>query len=628
MATRFDDESTVQGSAGVARAMLGPWTPGMVPPGTSPGLVSGQKLPSLLQSSPDAAPLRDGEPPPPSGLRESPLRPPEPGAPHDGSSAHTKPGAEGSGTRVGKRGLPEIPTAPERPERLGGEWRRDAGTIDEARAVKDEAQRPSTELFGRLEQTPFPEVLVQLADARITGALVCKLEGGERRSPRETTNGEAPTKVIYLRAGVPSHVRSNLLDECLGQLLLRKKRIGKATLEESIRRTLAGDGFQGEILIDMGALSPIEVSETLAAQATEKLYDLFGWRWGSWGVLTGDTKEGGLLIEQGLPEIVYEGVCAAMPATQLLDLLTPHLDAFVVPDAQRLARFARVRLPAELRPVLAKIDGRVPLRTLLGAGGRPGAVAQMIYALSCLKAVSWQSTPSARGPEKRPADDSGVGPPPVRGRAPAGLLPAKPSPTADWEDDATAKQGKRVEPEERASDPGLVPRDAPPVHRVPASVLERLAEPSEPRPAPPPPGPPSAPERPKELDQKVDRLFEAERHFRRGSRALERLRYDEALSAFVRAHELVPTEGEFLAYVGWSRFSHALSQGSTDAAEQELALTELAQAADLSPDLYVTHLLYARVLSRLRRDGEARRAFERVLSLEPENAEARAALGR
>jgi CheY-like chemotaxis protein len=589
MATRFDDESTVQGSAGVARAMLGPWAPGLAPPGID-GLPKARS--KGLDSFPEAAPLRGI-----TGL----------------SSATDRDASEATTGR--------------RPSPPAGEWRRDRGALDEARAVQNEAERDGASVSsGRFEATPFPEVLVRLAEAKVTGALVCKQEALAPQA-RETTTGDPPTKVVYLRAGVPTHIRSNLLDECLGQLLLRKKRIGRATLEESIRRTLAGDGLQGEILIDMGALSPIEVSETLATQATEKLYDLFGWRRGAWRVLEGAGKEGGLPIEQGLADTIYEGVCAAMPATQLLDLLTPHLDAYVVPDAQRLARFARVRLPAELRPVLARIDGGASLRRLLAAGGRPGAVAQMVYALHCLGAVRFAASPNARGPGRDP-DDSAVSPTPANDRPPPALDAVRPGTGASWDEDVTAKQGKRAPHEESSSSVEVptAPREAAPVHRVPESVLRKMAEPSEPRSAPGLPAS-GATARAPELDQKVDRLFEAERHFRRGSRALERQRHEDALSAFVRAHELVPIEGEFLAYVGWSRFCLAAAQGG-DPGEQELALTELAQAADLSPDLYVTHLLYARVLSRLRRDGEARRAYERALLLEPDNAEAKAALSR
>lgn len=618
LATRFDDESTVQGSAGVARAMLGG-----LPPSNETLLGPQRSYVPTFGSSSGQLPA---------------IAPPKARGPSEAED----------GTRVSRPEGDERVTGEWKPGAVsvtgstGTEWRRDAGTMAEASKVREEegrAEGGGLNLSGRFESSPFPALLATLAEARTNGGLICKQEFEPGRALRETTNGDAPTKIVYFRSGVPTHVRSNLLDECLGQLLLRRKRIGRATLEESIRRTQAGEGLQGEILIDMGALSPIEVSETLAAQASEKLYDLFGWRKGSWRLSSNaEPPRDGMGIELGLPEIVYEGVCAAMPATLLLDLLTPHLEHFVVPDSARLARFARVRLPSELRPVLAKIDGRAPLRVLLGAGSRPGAVAQMIYALECLKAVQFEDRPRGRGAAK---EESDVGPAPRN--APSGLISAKPQAGANWDEDVTAQErGKRPVFEdvgtsrERPMSRVVMAPAAAPGPAAPVAAPTVVSAPSVPAavPAPPEmPAPPiaqsavmSTPEGGRELDQRVDRLFEAERHFRRGNRALERQRWDEALSAFVRAHELVPTEGEFLAYVGWSRFSSPSAADEESA--RELALTELAQAADLSPDLYVTHLLHARVLARLRRDGEAKRAYERVLALEPNNEEAQSALAR
>jgi tetratricopeptide (TPR) repeat protein len=124
------------------------------------------------------------------------------------------------------------------------------------------------------------------------------------------------------------------------------------------------------------------------------------------------------------------------------------------------------------------------------------------------------------------------------------------------------------------------------------------------------------------LDARVDRLFDAERHFRRGNRALDRGSHDEALVAFAKAHEICPEQGEFLAYVGWAR--HCLAPD--DAAATESALRELARARELAPDLHVTHLLAARVLGTAGRAAEARDAYLRVLELDPGCIEAREAI--
>jgi tetratricopeptide (TPR) repeat protein len=125
-------------------------------------------------------------------------------------------------------------------------------------------------------------------------------------------------------------------------------------------------------------------------------------------------------------------------------------------------------------------------------------------------------------------------------------------------------------------------------------------------------------------DADVGRLFEAERHFRRGNRALERERFGEALAAFEQAVALCPSEGEFVAYLAWAR--HCAAPHDRDANDR--AVAELDRAATLAPALFVVSLLRARVLSHAGRTADAREAYARVLALEPSSEEARVALAR
>jgi CheY-like chemotaxis protein len=467
----------------------------------------------------------------------------------------------------------------------------DPAAVAEGLRVREaarEASVPEDAIEGRFETTAFPALLVRLAESRVTGALVCTAA----EEPRATVTGDPPTKLVYFRGGVPVHVRSNLVDECLGQLLLRKKRIGTATLDESVRRMKLGHGLQGEILIDMGALSPLEVSETLAEQAREKLFDLFGWRRGEYRMTAGEAPRDVTPLELALPEMVYEGVCAAMPATRLSDLLTPMMDRYVVPDAQRLARFVRVRLPVELKAILARIDGTTTMRLLLSMGSKPAAVAQLVYSMSCLGAVRFEESARKRMSEPPPSKPTPIATPskstPLTTPSKPIAIPASPpSNTTSWDDDSTTPQLDEDD------------------------LREKVA-----------PKPAAKPESPSDAD--VDRLFEAERHFRRGNRALERERYGEALDAFEQAVARCPTEGEFIAYVAWSR--HCKSPH--DRAENERALDELDRAASLAPALFVVSLLRARVLAHVQRTAEARDAYERVLALEPSSEEARVALAK
>ncbi len=621
-----EDESTVRGSASVARKILEAHRIQTAESAAAP----------RTPARPDAAPRPDAAEASPSARKNDPAS---------------------DETRLGKRPIdPRGRVVASPAEVADGVRMREAAR----------ASAPTDAIAGRFESTAFPALLVRLAEIRTTGALVCTAED----EPRPTVTGESPIKIVYFRSGVPVHVRSNLVDECLGQLLLRKKRIGAATLDESVRRMQLGHGLQGEILIDMGALSPLEVSETLAEQAREKLFDLFGWRRGEYRVTQAEAPKEVAPLELALPEMVYEGVVAAMPATRLSDLLTPMMDRYVVPDAQTLARFVRVRLPVELKAVLARIDGTTTMRLLLAM--KPAAIAQLVYSMHCLGAVRFEEDARKRVSEPppsgaRPAASSGSVPLAQSGSA----LPAAPSarsPASRSEPlgassagaaipisveqpvraDARLSQSSPalppVAPPEPAKGPALLPvarapltqswdddsttpqLDEDELRELSQSIL-RPASPgaaSAPAAAPPPAPPVPAPAAPPPSDAAIDRLFEAERHFRRGNRALERERYAEALGAFEQAATLCPDEGEFIAYVAWAR--HCASPYVTQATER--ALDELARAAALAPGLFVVSLLRARVLTHAGRTDEAREAYARVLALEPSSEEARVALER
>lgn len=505
----------------------------------------------------------------------------------------------------------------------GNDHLRDPETLSEGRLVRDAAQSQAADWTGSYEETTFPAVLRRIADNRATGALVSTLplKNADGSFSRRTLDGGAPSKVVYFRSGVPTEVRSNLRDECLGQLLLRKKRITIATLEESIRRQQRDGGFQGEILIGMGALQPIELGETLSEQVRQKLFELFGWRTGAFRFTAGlEPPRGGVAIEMALPEMVYEGVCAAMPATTLRDIMTPRLEYFVVPDAIRLSRFARVNFAKDLRVVLERLDGTMRLREVLSLGQRPGAIAQLVFALESLGGVTYEPSlmlrrvelppRSVEVPEIEPAvtnapvieeddawDDSTVHRTPREAKL--GALPS-----AERE---TVAQKRPSEPE-----PVAVIASSPVVLGPPV-----LAE-------PPAPAEPADSVPPAVLDAHVDRMFDAERLFRKGNRALERGDSRGAIQAFERAVQLCPEEGEFLAYLGWSRHCAAPQDGEA----AFTAIHEMARAVVLAPDLHVAHLLYARVLEHVKRFDDARRGYQQVLALDPANSEAADALRR
>jgi hypothetical protein len=119
-----------------------------------------------------------------------------------------------------------------------------------------------------------------------------------------------------------------------------------------------------------------------------------------------------------------------------------------------------------------------------------------------------------------------------------------------------------------------------------------------------------------DLDAQVERLYQAERHFRRGDRALRRERFADAVAAFERAVELCPDEGEFLSHLGYARYQ------TGDDRTRAQAVEELRRGAELAPKLDITHLLRARVLADRGDTIGARDAFGQALTANPDCKEA------
>lgn len=567
------------------------------------------------------------------------------------------------------------------PDRQAWEWRDTDGKLEgrEVRAMAEAAAHTQSDLVGSFDAMPFARVLHRLAQKRATGALICVHPPDERA----TTEGTEPTKVVYVRAGVPVHVRSNLVRECLGQVLARQRKIGPATLRESLSAVKRGEGRQGEVLVQMGALNPLDLSEALAEQLRVKLFELFAWRQGTFRFAADRPPPHELIdLGLGLAEIAFLGVREGMPPARVLEKLAAHRDRYVVPKPRELVRFVRLHVPEPLSKVIRAIDGSRTLRELLESSGDPASAAQLVYAMECLDALRFEAAPLRPRAAPRPTvieraepqeDESWIGSTPLDEEPmeeDARFLFAEPATTPGASRATRVLHADEVEPppptpepapEEEEDDDGTVGSIGEAIARelLPdppsfgASLLD-VAPQAPPSDVPPAPVlPPTSPERPSPkssegarlpsdpppsqedgsglrkkddreasdpavLDDRVQRLLAAERHFRRGQRGLDRAKHEEAAAAFQRAAELCPEEGQFLAYLGWAK--HASSPDDALVLSEAIELAE--RGCRASPDLPVAHLLRARLLAAAGRETEARQAFARVLELDPSNEEA------
>ena len=228
------------------------------------------------------------------------------------------------------------------------------------------ASGPAKPLSGELSDVAFPALLHHLHGLRANGVL--RLESGKKK------------KAIALRDGRPVAVKSNLVNECLGNLLVRMQKISPEDMAESLRRVKRGEGLQGDVLVAMQLLSVEDVAEALVAQAEEKLFEVFEWPSGRFHWETGARLEGGnaLALEKSAANMILDGVRRRVAIGQVDAFLEARAQLFVTQGESPFYRFQEIDLDPGEQLLLRALDGTMRLRDL---GDQGESIRRTLYGL-------------------------------------------------------------------------------------------------------------------------------------------------------------------------------------------------------------------------------------------------------
>jgi DNA-binding response OmpR family regulator/tetratricopeptide (TPR) repeat protein len=244
----------------------------------------------------------------------------------------------------------------------------DAAQRQERKEVERTARELSAfeaELSGSLATEPFARTLQQIYGQRMTGSLLL-------------TN-EPVKKLVFFREGYPIWVRSNALHECLGQILLSNKLITQGVLDESLRRMEAQKKQQGSVLVEMGALSPYNLSRALVKQMEAKLYDVFSWERGKFVLTEGkEPRSEPVRLDKTPAELILEGIRRYYGPERQAAVLEPYTRQFVAPSDDPFRRLQNItRDPAELA-FIDGLDGSARLEEVLALATIPPDRARLL----------------------------------------------------------------------------------------------------------------------------------------------------------------------------------------------------------------------------------------------------------
>ena len=474
-------------------------------------------------------------------------------------------------------------------------------------------------LSGKLERFPIPALLHHLHGLRATGVL--HLTSGRKR------------KWVQLRDGYPTGVRSNLVNECLGNFLEQSGRITTDVMRESLRQLKGGKGrLQGEVLVAMEVLSEEEISQALREQAEEKLFEVFAWKAGSFRFeFGGKLQRASGLARRSPANLILKGVRSRTPIERIDAWMGAQSEARLARGSSPFYRFQEVVLDPEERAWVESLDGapsvgsfsRAPetrRRTLYGL------VRTGLLELRRSDAPARDARPSRLPPVHQPSEADVAQE--ERKRAELAALAERFAGrnhfeilgvSEDSSADEIAAAHERIAAE---AHPDRVNASSEAVRRLAADVFGQVERAFETL---------SDPRRRQEylFDRKrrsrvaarraeANRALEAEQQFQLGETALRDRAYEQALRHFGRALELNPEEGEYHAHYGY-----ALHMCHPDDSQMiQEALEHAKRAIKLASDREKPYLLMGRLCKATGRAGAAEKMFTRAIEIQPNCVEA------
>ena len=455
-----------------------------------------------------------------------------------------------------------------------------------------------------LAQTPAIEVLWSAMQIRTTGAV--HFEQGKRQ------------KVVVLDAGKPFAVRSNLAREALGRRLRDSGRIDELVFDEALRRSKLTGKRQGEILIQMGAISQGDLDAALSSQAADKLLDVFGW------------QEGRAWTQSGVRAMSLSSELTGWTPRQTVLRGARYVNEAVV--AKRLQPFLACEVSVE-NLHLEEGENVEAVAALCKAVAQPQRVRQLmsvhattLYALWLIGALDLHSDRDAE-PETLP----GLGAAAVSIEVEAKLRGALAAfDGASHFQVLGIGEGAREEEVHQAFmalaklyHPDRVGQRAPGLVELAAKVFARVSEANNVL------GNPGARaaytaglrnSKDTTADREtVGRILTAEQQFRRAEDAMRRRDWEPALECLRWALELDPNEGEFHSLRGWILYLRQQDQGGSDS---EAAIGLLKKGIALAPQSPTGYFYLGQIRKACGDSVEAERMFRKTLEVRPNHVEA------
>ena len=517
---------------------------------------------------------------------------------------------------------PEVAAVPNYPSAAAA----DPAQKREKRAVETTARHFAAgepELRGSLARQPFARVLQRVYAARMSGALLLA-----RNKVK---------KIVNFDKGYPVSVRSNMLSECLGQILLEQRLISAETLAGSLREMKETRKHQGEVLVAMGALSPYNLSRALMLQMEAKLLEIFSWSSGDFMFKKEMSRqEAPMRLERTPAALILEGIRRHYDAERIHSVLEPLSGNYLVPNPDPRRRLQDITSDANERRFIDGLDGTVKLEEALASSPISIDRARLLLVAMSEAGMIAASHAPPRGQKDetrrtpRPVDPGGKGMPPTgersrdelvallavmraqshfqvlgveRDATPAEIADAYQALARDFHPDLFRLRSDEVRDAARQIFERL--EKAFEILRDNSSRRKYLAE-LERTPLP-------APAKAEAAAGSESAATAAERVYFTGVSHLRARRYPQAAEAFGQATALAPKQASYRSALGWALYRQAPADTRAVAA----GLAELRGAVECEPANPWVRISLGRFYAETGLPDDAIREFEAALGMSP-----------
>ncbi|HPQ67754.1 MAG TPA: DnaJ domain-containing protein [bacterium] len=438
------------------------------------------------------------------------------------------------------------------------------------------------------------------------------------------------TKHIHFHQGNIVYVSGGGRHESLSRILLKRDLIDDETFALSLNKMLETGKPQGEVLIEMGALTPHDLFQMLTIQAQEKLHNLFFWEEGKYWFEPGVSNERDNAIQLPLKfdQILRAGLTKSLEMKKLQEIFVGKYELGVFKTDKGKQIVPKLAINEQERRLWQACNGKNTLAIVLSQSEMTPLASLVFLKMLWLTgaivfARALKENQTTMMPHVDPLNRSNDSIDEVLRSTIAQRFAQYNKRSLDQilpvPDGAAAEEITRVYQDECRGlfDPSLLER-ADELTKVKAEkIFQMLTKAYSIRTNP---DEWQAYQESRNVTRRSDNSgLQSEAFFQQGLVSFNRGNFVEATDLFQSAIEAYSQTAEYHAYLGYSLF---LKDSEHSPMMLSLAIERLNRAIEINPHVAVSYLFLGIVYEQTKKEEKAREMFEKAAECEPGNIEA------